>query len=51
MIGNFLGKNILSIIPLEFSLPKLLEESEYAFEDVVFIDICNTKTSVISQKK
>jgi hypothetical protein len=28
-----------------------LEESEYAFEDVVFIDICNTKTSVISQKK
>jgi cell division ATPase FtsA len=25
MIGNYLGKNILSIIPLEFSLPKLLE--------------------------
>lgn len=51
MIGNFLGKNILSIIPLEFSLPKLLEESEYAFDDVLFIDIGNTKTSVISQKK
>lgn len=50
-ISNYLSKNILSIIPLEFSIPKLLRNSEYAYDDVLFIDIWNTKTSVIIQKK
>lgn len=49
-IGNYLGKNILSIIPLEFSLPKILGNSEYAYDDVIFIDVGNTKTSLIVQK-
>jgi len=51
MIARHLNKNILSIIPLEFSLPKLFENTEYAFEDIFFIDIGNTKTSLIIQKK
>lgn len=49
-IGNFLEKNILSIIPLEFSLPKVLSSWDYAFDDVLFIDIWNTKSSLIIQK-
>lgn len=49
-IGNFLEKNILSIIPLEFSLPKVLSSWDYAFDDVLFIDIGNTKSSLIIQK-
>ena len=49
-VSNYLWKNILSIIPLEFSLPKILENSEYAYDDVIFIDVWNTKTSVIVQK-
>lgn len=50
-IANYLNKNILSIIPLEFSLPKILEISDHSYDDVVFIDIGNTKTSIIVQKK
>ncbi len=49
-IGNFLEKNILSIIPLEFSLPKVLSSWDYAFDDVLFVDIWNTKSSLIIQK-
>lgn len=49
-IANYLWKNILSIIPLEFSLPKILANSDFAYEDVVFIDVWNTKSSVIIQK-
>lgn len=49
-LGNHLGKNILSIIPLEFSLPKLLSSTEYAYENVLLLDIGNTKTSLIIQK-
>ncbi len=51
MIARHLGKNILSIIPLEFSLPKLFENTDFAFEDILFIDVGNTKTSLIIQKK
>ena len=51
MIARHLNKNILSIIPLEFSLPKLFENTEYAFEDILFVDVGNTKTSLIIQKK
>lgn len=49
-IANYLEKNILSIIPLEFSLPKVLSSGDYAHDDVLFIDIWNTKTSLIIQK-
>lgn len=49
-IGNYLGKNILSIIPLEFALPKVLGNSDFAYDDVIFIDIGNTKSSLIVQK-
>lgn len=49
-IANYLEKNILSIIPLEFSLPKIISTSEYVYDDVIFIDIWNTKTSIIIQK-
>lgn len=49
-IGSFLWKNILSIIPLEFSLPKILSWSDYAYDDVIFVDVWNTKSSLIIQK-
>lgn len=49
-IANYLWKNILSIIPLEFSLPKILWNSDFTYDDVLFIDIWNTKTSLIIQK-
>lgn len=49
-IGSHLGKKILSIVPLEFSLPKIISHSEYAYDDVLFIDIGSTKTSLIAQK-
>jgi len=50
-ISNHLNKNISSIIPLEFSIPKLLIWSEYSMDDVLFLDIWNSKTSIIIQKK
>lgn len=49
-IWNYLSKNILSIVPLEFSIPKLLENSDFVYDDVIFIDVWNTKTSIIIQK-
>lgn len=49
-IGNYLGKNILSIIPLEFSMQKILGNTDFAYDDVVFVDIGNTKSSLIVQK-
>lgn len=51
VIWNQLSKNVLSIIPLEFSLPKILENTDYKDEDVIFIDIWNTKSAIIVQKK
>lgn len=50
-ISNHLNKNISSIVPLEFCIPKLLIWSEYYMDDVLFLDIWNTKTSIIIQKK
>lgn len=50
VIWNHLWKNIMSIIPLEFALPKILENSDYKDDDIIFIDIWNTKTSIIVQK-
>lgn len=49
-IWNYLWKNILSIIPLEFSFPKVLSWSDYAYDDVIFVDVWNTKSSLIIQK-
>lgn len=49
-IKNELWKNILSIIPLELSIPKIFEYSDYAFKDIIFIDIWNTQTCLSIQK-
>lgn len=49
-IWTYLNKNIVSIVPLEFSVPKLIEYTSMSFEDMVFIDIWNTKTTIIVQK-
>lgn len=49
-IWNSLWKNILSIIPLEFCMPKILGNTDFAYDDVIFIDIGNTKSSLILQK-
>lgn len=50
-ISNYLWKNVLSIIPLEFSLPKITENSDFHEEDIIFIDIWNTKSAIIIQRK
>ncbi|MDD5770216.1 MAG: hypothetical protein PHE25_04545 [Candidatus Gracilibacteria bacterium] len=49
-IGNYLGKNILSILPQEFCIPKILSGSDFAYDDVIFLDIGNTRSSIIIQK-
>lgn len=49
-IANYLWKNILSIIPLEFSMPKILWNTDFVYDDVMFIDIGNTKSTLIIQK-
>ena len=49
-ISEYLNKNILSIAPIEFCIPKLFEKTQYAYDDIVFIEIWNSKTSVIVQK-
>ncbi|MDD4151168.1 MAG: hypothetical protein PHR68_00995 [Candidatus Gracilibacteria bacterium] len=49
-IGTYLNKNIVSIVPLEFSIPKLAEYTSLSYEDVIFVDIGNTKTTIIIQK-
>lgn len=50
-IKNELQKNIISIIPLEFSIPKIFEYSDYAFKDIIFIDVWNIQTCITVQKK
>lgn len=49
-IWTYLWKNIISIVPLEFSIPKLAEYTSLTYEDLVFVDIWNTKTTIIVQK-
>lgn len=49
-IWNYLWKNIVSIVPLEFSIPKIAEYSSLTYEDLIFVDIWNTKTTIIIQK-
>jgi len=44
-------KNILSIIPQEFCIPKMFEYTDYKEDDIIFIDIWSSKTSIIVQKK
>lgn len=50
-IANYLNKNILSIIPLEFSIPKILDRTEYSLQNILFLDIWSTKTRIIVQKQ
>ncbi len=50
-LARNLSKKIDSIIPVEISIPKLFEKSNYAFEDVLFINVWFNKTSFILQKK
>lgn len=49
-IWNYLWKNILSILPQEFCIPKILSWSDFAYDDVIFLDIWNTRSSIIIQK-
>lgn len=44
-----LDKNLISIVPLPISLPKLIEESPYNFDSNVFIDIWYTKITIVLQ--
>ncbi len=50
-IASNIWKNILSIVPNEFSIPKMIEYTDYKEDDIVFIDVWNSKTSIIVQKK
>lgn len=50
-IWNYLNKNVLSIVPLEFSVPKILENSDFAFDDIVFIDLWSIRTRITVQKQ
>lgn len=50
-IWENIWKNILSIIPHDFSIPKIFETTDYKDDDIIFIDIWNSKTTVIIQKK
>lgn len=50
-IWSDLNKNILSIVPLEFSIPKILDSTEYNLENILFLDIWNTRTRIIIQKQ
>jgi len=52
-IGYFeqmLWQPILSFIPMEYCLPKLLGEKKHLAKDIIFLDIGNAKTSVVVQK-
>jgi len=52
-IGHFekmLGRHILSFIPMEYCLPKLLSTRKQSSQDSIFLDIGNAKTSVVVQK-
>ena len=50
-IANYLNKNILSIVPLEFSIPKILDKTIYWIENVLYLDIWSSKTRIIVQKQ
>ncbi len=45
-----LNLNLISIVPLEFSIPKILEKTDYRDKDVLFIDIWSFKTNITVQK-
>jgi len=49
-IVNHIDKNIKSILPSEFCIPKLFEKTNYAYSDIIFFDIWDTKTTIIIQK-
>jgi cell division protein FtsA len=48
-IVSSLEKNIVSIIPIPVSLPKLLERTSYFEESNLFIDIGYSKTTIVMQ--
>jgi cell division ATPase FtsA len=49
-IGKFLNKEVEYIIPNEIAIPKIVEKTSYANNDVLFLDFGNTRTRVIYQK-
>ncbi len=50
IISKELNLNLISIVPLEFSIPKILEQTKYRDKDVLFIDIWNFRTNITVQK-
>jgi hypothetical protein len=50
VIAKSLDLNIISIVPLEFSIPKILEQTKYRDRDVLFIDVWNYRTNLTVQK-
>jgi len=52
-VGYFeqmLWHSILSFVPMEYCLPKLLNGRRWISGDIVFLDVGNAKTSVVVQK-
>ncbi len=50
VIAKEINLNLVSIVPLEFSIPKILEKTEYRDKDVLFIDIGSFRTNITIQK-
>lgn len=48
-IVNDLNFNLISVVPLALSLPKLIEDSSYNFDQNIYIDIGYSKITVILQ--
>ncbi len=50
VLAKELNMNLVSIVPLEFSIPKILEKTNFRDKDVLFIDIWSFKTNITVQK-
>ena len=48
-IGRGLGKNIISLIPLIITLPKIVEERNEGSDFNCFLDFGNSKTTIVLQ--
>lgn len=49
-IWNFLWKKVNSIIPMEFSIPKIFEKAWVIFDDIIYLDIWSHRSRIIVQK-
>ncbi|MCK9272427.1 hypothetical protein M0P65_02670 [Candidatus Gracilibacteria bacterium] len=46
-IINGLGKNLISIIPIGITIPKLIEDTPFAFDYNLFVDFGYSKTTIV----